>query len=150
MFDRFGLESGRAFFELFFWMFDQIDATKVDTRAITCPVLCVEGADDKWVSEPAGSTGRRRGSSSKLALDVLNDEIARGNGTIPPPSERIPADTLCLKRAVWQHVYELRSVHENPEAAVRAFQRAAKKLIEDRKIVAKFGPWVWPVRFSVR
>ena len=31
VFDKFGPESGRAFFELFFWMFDQTGATKVDT-----------------------------------------------------------------------------------------------------------------------
>ncbi len=50
VFDKFGPESGKAFFELFFWMFDKAGATKVDTAAINCPVLCVEGADDKLVS----------------------------------------------------------------------------------------------------
>jgi non-heme chloroperoxidase len=50
VFDRFGPESGRAFFELFFWMFDLTGATVVDTSAVTCPVLCLVGADDKIVS----------------------------------------------------------------------------------------------------
>jgi len=50
VFDKFGPESGRAFFEIFFWMFDQTKATAVDTGAIRCPVLCLSGADDKLVS----------------------------------------------------------------------------------------------------
>ena len=50
VFDRFGPESGRAFFETFFWMFDRTMATAVDTDAVTCPVLCLVGADDKIVS----------------------------------------------------------------------------------------------------
>ena len=37
-------ESGRAFFELFFWMFDRTGATAVDTQSIRCPVLCLAGA----------------------------------------------------------------------------------------------------------
>lgn len=50
VFDKFGPESGRAFFEMFFWMFDQRGATVVDTGAVKCPVLCMVGADDKIVS----------------------------------------------------------------------------------------------------
>lgn len=50
VFDRFGPESGRAFFELFFWMFDRTGATAVDTDAVTCPVLCLVGAEDRIVS----------------------------------------------------------------------------------------------------
>ncbi|MFW2391726.1 MAG: alpha/beta hydrolase [Methyloceanibacter sp.] len=50
VFDEFGPESGRALFELFFWMFDQTVATEVDTSAVTCPVLCLSGAEDHIVS----------------------------------------------------------------------------------------------------
>ncbi len=50
VFDRFGPESGRAYFELFFWMFDKTRATAVDIDAIRCPVLCLSGTDDKLVS----------------------------------------------------------------------------------------------------
>src|SRR4030042_1435096 len=50
---RFGPEAGRAFFELFFWMFDRTGATVVDTNAVSCPVLCLVGADDKIVSPQA-------------------------------------------------------------------------------------------------
>jgi non-heme chloroperoxidase len=54
VFDRFGPESGRAFFELFFWMFNRTRATAVDTDAVTCAVLCLVGADDKIVSPQTG------------------------------------------------------------------------------------------------
>ncbi len=51
VFDQFIPESGQAFFELFFWMFDSASATAVDTDAIRCPVLCLSGTDDRLVSE---------------------------------------------------------------------------------------------------
>ncbi len=50
VFDRFGPESGRAYFEMFFWMFDLTAATAVDTAAVRCPVLCLSGTDDKLIS----------------------------------------------------------------------------------------------------
>jgi non-heme chloroperoxidase len=50
VFDKFGPESGRALFELFFWMFDQTGATIVDTSKVRCPVLCLSGSDDRIVS----------------------------------------------------------------------------------------------------
>lgn len=56
VFDRLGAESGRALFEMFFWMFDDHAATRVNTAAVRCPALVLAGADDKVV---AGATGRR-------------------------------------------------------------------------------------------
>jgi pimeloyl-ACP methyl ester carboxylesterase len=56
VFDRLGAESGRALFELFFWMFDGKRTTAVDAAGVTCPVLVIAGAQDKVIS-PA--TGRR-------------------------------------------------------------------------------------------
>jgi pimeloyl-ACP methyl ester carboxylesterase len=50
VFDKFGPESRSALFELIFWIFDKTAAAKVNTEAITCPVLCVAGAEDKMVS----------------------------------------------------------------------------------------------------
>ena len=50
VFDQFSAESGRALFELFFWMFDQRRTTAVETAKVTCPVLVVSGSDDKVVS----------------------------------------------------------------------------------------------------
>ena len=52
VFDQFGPESGRAYFELLFWMFDKTRATEVDTGAVRCPVLCLSGTDDNLVSLP--------------------------------------------------------------------------------------------------
>lgn len=46
VFDRLGPESGRVLFELFLWMFDDKQTTKIDYGAITCPVLVVSGTDD--------------------------------------------------------------------------------------------------------
>ena len=50
VFDQFSAESGRALFELFFWMFDSERATAVDARNIRCPVLVVAGGEDKVIS----------------------------------------------------------------------------------------------------
>ena len=46
VFDRLGPESGRVMFELFFWIFDENQTTKIDYAAVTCPVLMVSGSDD--------------------------------------------------------------------------------------------------------
>jgi pimeloyl-ACP methyl ester carboxylesterase len=50
VFDQFGPESGLAFFQMFFWMFDQTAATRVDTGAVSCPVLWVDGAEKALIS----------------------------------------------------------------------------------------------------
>jgi pimeloyl-ACP methyl ester carboxylesterase len=47
VFDRLGPESGRAIFELFFWMFDEGRVTKVDFAKVKCPVLVVSGGKDR-------------------------------------------------------------------------------------------------------
>lgn len=54
IFDMFSPESGRALFELFFWMFDRQRATLVDAAHVTCPVLVVTGAEDKVISAITG------------------------------------------------------------------------------------------------
>jgi non-heme chloroperoxidase len=56
VFDQFGPESGRALFELFFWMFDKGRTIEVDAAKVTCPVLVVSGSDDKVIS---ATTGRK-------------------------------------------------------------------------------------------
>lgn len=50
VFDKFGPESGLAYFEMFFWMLDKARAAAVDTGAVRCPVLCLSGTDDNLVS----------------------------------------------------------------------------------------------------
>lgn len=56
VFDKLGPESGRAMFELFFWMFDDTRASAVEAARVRCPVLVVAGSDDKIVS---AATGRK-------------------------------------------------------------------------------------------
>jgi pimeloyl-ACP methyl ester carboxylesterase len=90
VFGRFGPESGRAFFELFFWMFDRSGATVVDTTAVRCPVLCLVGSDDKIVSpQTARETARAypeaafwelEGHGHMLLLEPGAENIARRIG----------------------------------------------------------------------
>ena len=56
VFDRLGPESGRVMFELFLWMFDSNQTTRVDYDSVTCPVLIVSGSDDLAIPP---STSRR-------------------------------------------------------------------------------------------
>jgi pimeloyl-ACP methyl ester carboxylesterase len=87
VFDRFGPESGRAFFELFFWMFDRSGVTVVDTAAVKCPVLCMVGADDKIVSPqtaretaagyPGATFWELAGHGHMLVLEPGAEDIAR-------------------------------------------------------------------------
>lgn len=46
VFDRLGPESGRAMFELFFWIFDENQTTRIDYHDIACPVLVLSGSED--------------------------------------------------------------------------------------------------------
>lgn len=87
VFDKFGPESGRAFFELFFWMFDQTGATRVEVDAVRCPVLCLVGAEDKIVSPqtarlaaeayPGAAFWELDGHGHMLVLEPGADKIAR-------------------------------------------------------------------------
>lgn len=54
VFDRLGPESGRVMFEMFFWMFDDRHAIRVDFDQVTCPVLILSGADDQAVPSFTG------------------------------------------------------------------------------------------------
>jgi pimeloyl-ACP methyl ester carboxylesterase len=49
VFDRLGPESGTVMFEMFFWMFDDRQAIRVDFEKVRCPVLVVSGAEDRAV-----------------------------------------------------------------------------------------------------
>ena len=87
VFARFGPESGRAFFELFFWMFDKTQATAVDTGAVHCKVLCLSGSDDRIVSlataratasaYPGATFWELAGHGHMLVLEPGADAIAR-------------------------------------------------------------------------
>jgi pimeloyl-ACP methyl ester carboxylesterase len=86
VFDKFGPESGLAFFQMFFWMFDRSKATAVDTDAVKCPVLCVAGADDALISPatarataeayPRADFWELSGHGHMLVLEPGAEEIA--------------------------------------------------------------------------
>jgi pimeloyl-ACP methyl ester carboxylesterase len=52
--DQFVYESGRAAFEIGFWLFDSKGAARVDESKVTCPVLIIAGEKDRIV--PASIT----------------------------------------------------------------------------------------------
>jgi non-heme chloroperoxidase len=54
IYDQFVYESGRAAFEIGFWLFDSKGAAKVDESKVTCPVLVIAGEKDRIV--PASIT----------------------------------------------------------------------------------------------
>lgn len=85
VFDKFGPESGRALFELFFWLYDQTGATVVDTDKISGRVLCLSGSEDRIVSlDTAGATAAGIKDAAFVVLE--------GHGHLPmlePGAEHI-------------------------------------------------------------
>ncbi len=47
VYDRFVYESGRATFEIGYWLFDSRHAARVDASRVNCPVLVLAGAQDR-------------------------------------------------------------------------------------------------------
>jgi len=87
VFDKFGPESGLAFFQMFFWMFDRTGATAVDTGTVKCPVLSLVGAEDQIVSPetaratasvyPGATFWELQGHGHMLVLEPGAEKIAR-------------------------------------------------------------------------
>jgi pimeloyl-ACP methyl ester carboxylesterase len=87
VFDKFGPESGLAYFQMFSWMLDKTLAATVDANAVRCPVLCLSGTDDNLVSlETARATAspyrdaqfwEETGHGHMLVVEPGADEIAR-------------------------------------------------------------------------
>ena len=50
-YQRFVYESGRAAFEIGFWLFDRKKAADVDEKKVTCPVLVIAGKEDRITPE---------------------------------------------------------------------------------------------------
>jgi pimeloyl-ACP methyl ester carboxylesterase len=46
-FDKFVYESGRAAFEIGYWLFDSRHASRIYESKVTCPVLIVAGTEDR-------------------------------------------------------------------------------------------------------
>lgn len=86
VFEAFGPESGRALFELFFWMFDRTAAAAVDTAAVACPVLTLSGTEDNVVplaaaketadAYPGSPFWALEGHAHMLVVEEGADEIA--------------------------------------------------------------------------
>ena len=67
VFERLGAESGRVMFEMFFWMFDDHAALRVDFDHITCPVLVVSGTEDRAVNpETCKALAKRYGDRGRF------------------------------------------------------------------------------------
>lgn len=79
IFDMFSPESGRALFELFFWMFDNRRTTAVDA-VVDCPVLVISGSDDKVISAATG-----RNIAKLFAHATFEDAAGRGHFLIMEP-----------------------------------------------------------------
>ena len=64
---KFVYESGRAAFEIGYWLLDSGNATKVDESKVTCPVLVVAGAEDRITpaSVVRRVAGKYRGATYK-------------------------------------------------------------------------------------
>lgn len=98
---------------------------------------------DEWSSERGNIVIRPR--AKDRVLEILEDTMAR-HGQVPPASNYIPPDTPCITEDLWRASCEMGCIAESsPEAADRAFRRAAKTLLEGGRI-GKQKPWVWVVR----
>jgi len=56
VFQRLGPEAGRVLFELFFWMFDENETTRIDIGAVDCPLLFLSGREDKAIPPSTAKT----------------------------------------------------------------------------------------------
>ena len=87
LFDKFGPESGLAYYEMFFWMIDKTKAASVDVEAVTCPVLVVAGVDDNLVSLPTA-----RATALGYPQAAFWEEPGHGHMLpVEPGAERIAA-----------------------------------------------------------
>lgn len=67
IYERLVPESGRAGFEMGFWLLDPKQATRVDSRRITCPALVVSALEDKLTPPSVvRSIARRYGPAATL------------------------------------------------------------------------------------
>jgi pimeloyl-ACP methyl ester carboxylesterase len=74
IFAMFSPESGKALFEMFFWMFDIDHSTGVDIAKVTCPVLVVSGSADKVISAETG-----RNVAGLYANATFQEDPGRGH-----------------------------------------------------------------------
>jgi AAA domain-containing protein len=114
-----------------------------DNRADFEPAIVVLSGD-AWTSERGNLARSGKPQARDRALTLLIDAVAR-HGTIPPASQYIPPATLCVPVGLWRRFCALGCISEGGErAADKAFERAAKKLLEQGR-VGKHDLFVWPV-----
>jgi pimeloyl-ACP methyl ester carboxylesterase len=92
VFDKFGPESGLAYFEMFFWMLDKTNAAQVDTSAVRCPVLCLSGTDDNLVS-----LATARATASPYPGAQFWEEAGHGHMIVVEPG----AEDVARRIAAW-------------------------------------------------
>jgi hypothetical protein len=110
------------------------------TRRDFAPVA-IRLIDDKWEFEPGEQHVRTKQTATSRALALLRDAIAR-EGALPPSSEHIPANTLCVTEGLWRRYCEKGFLSEgSPDAFRMAFKRATERLIGTK--VGKWDLWVW-------
>lgn len=111
--------------------------TDEDGEAITSCV--VEPAEA--TSAPAKAT--RLSPAQARALQLLADAIDKA-GEIPPASNHIPTNTLCVTETLWREYCNKGAVSSSDDADARrmAFKRAAEGLIAAGR-VGKWGEYVW-------
>ena len=115
-----------------------------DNRSDFDPAV-VTLVDDQWGSERGLHVRTKPRSPKDRALDLLHDAIVR-EGEIPPASEHIPPQTRCVTEGLWRRFCAAGTISEgSPEAARKAFKRAADKLLKDGAI-GKWDLWCWPIQ----
>lgn len=73
-YEKFVYESGRAAFEIGFWLFDSRKASKVDASKVTCPVLVIAGKEDRIT--PASVVERVAGKYKSVSTYRVFDHHA--------------------------------------------------------------------------
>ncbi len=73
-YEKFVYESGRAAFEIGFWLFDGRKASKVDASKVTCPVLVIAGKEDRIT--PASVVERVAGKYKSVSTYRVFDHHA--------------------------------------------------------------------------
>jgi hypothetical protein len=100
--------------------------------------------DDTWASERGEHVRTIRTARDRM-LELLQEAINR-EGTIPPASEHVPSNILCVTEDLWRACCEKGCISQgSPDAFRMAFKRNAGKLIESG-IVGKWDSWCWIVR----
>jgi non-heme chloroperoxidase len=92
VFDRLGPESGRVMFELFFWIFDENQTTRIDYQNVTCPVLMVSGSEDLAIPPSTSRVIAQRHGS----LATFHEAAGFGHYLTLEPDWRHIAD-LCAR-----------------------------------------------------